>query len=254
MSLKFSIIIPSLNQGKFISQTIESVLKQSYKNVEIIVVDGGSTDDTLDILKSYNNQIAWLSEKDNGQTNAINKGIAMSNGDIIAYLNSDDYYLDGTLEIVATIFNSNKNTLWVTGDYIIINENGGKIQSYIIKYKKFLRKLLSFNLLSVLNPIAQPSTFMHKLLIAKVGNFNESLHYAMDYEYWLRAISIKNPTVTNKTLSAFRIHHKSKGGSQYKVQFQEEIDVARKFQSNRAMIFLHQVHNKLIKTIYMLIK
>jgi len=104
----FSIIIPSFNQGHFIAQTIDSILNQSYKNVEILVIDGGSTDNTLDVLKSYNSRIFWLSEKDGGQTHAINKGLDLAKGEIIAYLNSDDYYLESTLEKVANGFNSNK--------------------------------------------------------------------------------------------------------------------------------------------------
>src|SRR5437868_3496972 len=96
--IMFSIIVPSYNQGNFIAQTIDSILHQSYKNVEILVMDGGSTDSTIDVLKTYSDRIFWLSEKDRGQTHAINKGLAHAKGDIITFLNSDDYYLDGTLE------------------------------------------------------------------------------------------------------------------------------------------------------------
>src|SRR6266540_3676763 len=142
MDLKFSIIVPSYNQGHFISQTIDSILNQSYKNVEILVIDGGSTDSTVEILKKYKGKIFWLSEKDRGQTHAINKGLALAKGDIITFLNSDDYYLDGTLDKVARQFQSKKDNSWLTGDYLIVNEQGKRIQSLIIKYKSFFRKLL----------------------------------------------------------------------------------------------------------------
>lgn len=254
MKPKFSIIIPSYNQGKFITQTIDSILSQSYKNIEILVIDGGSTDETIDILKTYGDKIFWLSEKDRGQTHAINKGLAMAKGDIIAYLNSDDYYLEGSLERVANIFESNKGSLWCTGDYLIVDENGNTIQNLIGKYKTFFRNRISLNILSVLNPINQPSTFLSKKLIDKVGLFNESLHYVMDYEYWLKAIQFQNPIIIQEKLSGFRIHTNSKGGSQYNKQFKEEFEIAKAYQKNSVMIFLHYLHNRLIQLVYAFIK
>ncbi len=249
-----SIIIPSYNQGQFIKETIDSILTQSYKHVEVIVMDGGSSDSTIAILKSYGEQIFWVSEKDRGQTHAINKGIALAKGEIITYLNSDDYLLSQSLQIVVDAFKSNHNQLWITGNYLIVDENGKQIQSLIANYKKLLRKFLSFNLLSVLNPIIQPGTFMRKELISEVGQFNESLRYTMDYDYWLRAIRIKKPMVLIEKLSAFRIHGSSKGGSQYKKQFEEELNVAKYYQKNKFYILFHHMHNTLIINVYKIIK
>ncbi len=254
MSPRFSIIIPSFNQGIFIAQTINSILNQSYQDFEILVIDGGSTDSTLDILKSYNDRIFWLSEPDRGQTHAINKGIAITKGDVITYLNSDDYYLEGTFEKVAGIFNQNDDVLWITGDYLIVDEGGNKIQSAIAKYKTFFRKRLSFNLLTVLNPIIQPGTFLRRELISKTGLFNEELRYTMDYEYWLRAFKIQKPYVLSDELAAFRIHKKSKGGSSFRQQFDEELEVAKKHQSNYLLIFFHTLHNYLIMASYYFLK
>lgn len=254
MRAKFSIIIPSYNQGQFIAQTIDSILSQSYKNVEILVIDGGSTDQTIDILKTYDDKIFWRSEKDRGQTHAINKGLALAKGEIIAYLNSDDYYLEGALEQVANVFESNEDILWLTGDYLIVDEKGNTIQSLIGTYKRIFRNQISFNMLSILNPINQPSTFLSKKLIDRVGVFNEDLRYTMDYEYWLRAIKLQNPVVVKENLSAFRIHTNSKGGSQYKKQFQEELIVAKKYQNNSALISLHVLHNQLIRFVYNVLK
>jgi glycosyltransferase involved in cell wall biosynthesis len=250
----FSIIIPSYNQGNFIAQTIESILNQSYKNVEVLVIDGGSTDNTIDVLKSYNNRIFWLSEKDEGQTHAINKGLQLAKGDIITYLNSDDYYLDGALEQVANTFSATKGTLWLTGDKIIVDEQNNTIHRLISTYKLFFRKRLSFNLLSVLNPIAQPSTFFTRQMIDKIGVFNEDLHYTMDYDFWMRAIKIQQPVVLKYKLSAFRVHKQSKGGAQFKKQFQEELVIAKKYQSNRFLIFIHYLHIKLIGRVYIIVK
>jgi glycosyltransferase involved in cell wall biosynthesis len=254
MDFKFSIIVPSYNQGHFIAQTIDSILNQSYKNVEILVIDGGSIDSTIEVLKTYGDKIFWLSEKDRGQTHAINKGLALAKGEIITFLNSDDYYLEGALEKVARQFQAKKEKTWLTGDYIIVNERGEKIQGLVIKYKTFFRKFLSFNLLTVLNPINQPSTFFTRQLIHQLQNFREDLHYTMDYEFWLRAIKIQKPIVITDKLSGFRIHKNSKGGSRYKEQFQEEFAVAKQFQKNQFFLFLHFLHNKVINLCYSILK
>lgn len=254
MSYLISIIIPSYNQGKFIKQTIDSILNQTYKNVEVLVIDGQSSDSTIEVLKTYGNQIFWISEKDNGQTDAINKGIKLAKGEVITYLNSDDYYLDGTLENIVNHFIENKNTLWITGDYIIVDEKGNEIQSLIAKYKKILRKFLSLNLLSILNPINQPSTFLTKKLIDKIGYFNDDLKYTMDYDYWLRAIKENKPMVLDQKFSAFRIHNNSKGGSMFINQFEEEMNVAEHYSRNILLLTLHKLHNFLIIFVYKLIK
>lgn len=253
-ALHFSIIIPSFNQGKFLRDAIESILDQSYPSVEIIVVDGGSTDDSVEVLRSFGHQIRWQSESDRGQTHAINKGIALAKGEIVAYLNSDDYYLHGTLRKVISAFEDNPAADWITGDYEIVDEAGNTIQSAIRQYKWLCRQVLSFNLLSVLNPIAQPSTFLRSSLIEKLGPFNEALRYTMDYDYWLRALQQQTPIVLNDKLSAFRIHVQSKGGSQFRQQFAEELKVAKVYQKKRIFVWLHQAHNALIKGIYALIK
>lgn len=249
-----SVIVPSYNQSKFIGQTIDSILNQSYKNVEILVIDGLSTDNTVEVLKKYEEKIFWISEKDNGQTDAINKGIKLAKGEIITYLNSDDYYLENTLQITVKKFNENNGFLWLSGNYIIVDENGTEIQSLIAKYKTFLRKFLSFNLLLILNPINQPSTFLTKKLIDKVGFFNVDLRYTMDYEYWLRAIKENRPLIVTNKLSAFRIHGQSKGGSQFEKQFTEEYEVAKKYCQNNFLLILHRFHNFLINLVYKIIK
>ncbi|MFA5136535.1 MAG: glycosyltransferase family 2 protein [Patescibacteria group bacterium] len=252
--LKISIITPSFNQGQFIEQTIQSVLSQNYPKLDYIVIDGGSTDGTIKILKKYGRYLRWISEKDKGQSHAINKGLKMASGDIIAWLNSDDYYLPGALNRVALHFERNKASHWVTGDYKIIDEFGHDIHGYVIWYKNLLRSLSSYAMLSFANYIIQPSTFWRRELMQKVGYLNNSYRYCMDYDLWLRFMKIEPPQILSSPLSAFRIHGASKGGSQYKKQFEEEIKVAQSHKVNKWMLQLHALHNTMINVSYSFVK
>jgi len=255
MSLKFSIITPSYNQGQFIEETIKSIQNQTYKNFEHIVIDGGSTDNTLKILKKYTGKIKWISEKDKGQSDAINKGFKMAKGDILTWLNSDDYYPPYTLEKVANFFSKNKRCFWLSADYIVINEKGKEIHSFVRFYKKILRLIPYDKILFVANYINQPSTFFKKEVIKKVGLLDVNLRYEMDYEYWLRMkkYGYKNYYL-NTPLSYFRIHSSSKGGVEFEKQFNEELKVAKKYCKSKFLINLHKIHNWIIVWVYKLIK
>ena len=152
-SMKISVITPSFNQGRFIEQTIKSVLNQRYPDLEYIVIDGGSTDNTLEILRKYSDKIMWVSEKDKGQSSAINKGIRMATGDILAFLNSDDLYLPHTLKTVADFFKKNQKASWASGDYHIIDSRGRKIRKYVVVYKRLLRLFSLYPVLKIMNYI-----------------------------------------------------------------------------------------------------
>jgi len=251
---RISIITPSFNQGRFIRQTIDSVLSQNYPNLEYIVMDGGSTDSTLSILRSYGSKVIWESKKDKGQSDALNKGFKRASGEIIAYLNSDDVYLPNTLFTVGEYFLEHQKAMWVTGDYFIIDADNKKIQSYVVSYKKYLRNKPSFARLCVANYIIQPSTFWRSSLFREIGYFNESFRYCMDYDFWMRIISKYPLHVLPRHFSLFRIHNTSKGGSQYKMQFQEEHQVVVKYTNNIPLLYAHKIHAQLIAWIYNFIK
>ncbi len=252
--LKISVITPSFNQGSFIKETIDSVLNQNYPNIEYIVMDGGSTDNTIKILKSYGDKIKWISKKDNGQADAINKGMTKVTGDIITYINSDDVMLPNTLKIINKYFLKHPKAMWLTGDYFIIDEKGNKIQSIITTYKRLLRKYSTKNMLLIANYIIQPSTFWRHSLIKEIGFFDESLHYCLDFDYWMRVINkFKLHTLPNH-FSFFRIHDKSKGGVLYKKQFEEEHKLVMEYTNNLFIRILHWLHYKLIILIYSMIK
>ena len=251
---KITVITPSYNQGHFITETIDSVLSQNYPNLEYIVMDGGSTDDTVDILKSYGKKFTWVSKKDKGQTDAINKGIKKSTGDIICYLNSDDVFLPNTLNTVAEFFMQNPDAMWVTGDYFIIDADGNKIQSFVAEYKKWLRQNPSKQRLSIANYIIQPSTFWRKELTQEIGLFDEDLHYCMDFDYWMRAIEKYPLHVLPSHFSLFRIHGNSKGGALYEKQFNEEHELVVKYVKSPLTRFIHKLHATGIVLAYKLIK
>jgi len=174
-----SIVTPSYNQGRFLKRTIESVLNQSYPNIEYIVIDGGSTDETLDILESYGQRFQWISEPDRGQTDAINKGFARSNGCIRAYLNSDDVLLPNAVETVVGHFRTHADCDLVYGRAKYIDANDTVTGMYNTADYSFARLMRD-------NCICQPAAFWRSRIAKQIGPYNDQLHYAMDYEYWIR--------------------------------------------------------------------
>lgn len=236
---KISIITPSFNQAHFIDKTIKGVLNQNYPNLEYIVMDGGSTDGTLEILKKYGKKIIWKSEKDTGQANAINKGLKIATGEILAYLNSDDILLPDALFKVAKFFNNNPQIKWVFGKSKIINEVDREIRHVITFYKNLFLPFVSKNLLLVINPISQPATFWKRETTDKIGLFDEKQYYCMDYDYWLRTISKFKPGFINDYLASFRIHKRAKGEINFVRHFQDELQIAKKYTKNPALILFH---------------
>jgi len=249
-----TIITPSYNQSSFIETTILSVLSQNYPGLEYIVIDGGSADGTIDIIKKYSNQLIWRSEADNGQADAINKGLRMAHGEIVAFLNSDDYYLPGALLRVGEVFSIHPESQWVTGDYLIVDKENRPIHFYIVQYKRLLRQFSSFALLSFANYIVQPSTFWRRSIMDEVGYFDLQLRITLDYDFWLRLMVKSSPHYMNEKLSAFRVHADSKGGTHYKDQFDEELLILKRYQKSKTLFMLHSLHNILINTVYGIIK
>ncbi len=250
---RVTIITPSYNQGQFIRRTIDSVLEQGYPDIEYMVLDGGSTDGTVDILRSYGKALEWISEPDDGQADAINKGMARASGDVVAFLNSDDYYLPGAVQsAVDALLHTGR--LWVSAPCVIIDENEQVIHRQVTLYKNFLHRFSSPLLLSLVNYINQPSTFWMRDAMQQVGCFDASLDFVFDYDYWLRLMKICPPAILRKPLSAFRVHSQSKGGAKYRQQFDEELQVLARHTRNPLIRGLHTLHNRLIVTQYMFIK
>lgn len=221
-----SIITPSFNQGKFIKETIESVLSQNFKDIEHIVVDGGSTDETLTILKEYSKldeRLRFISEPDNGQSHAINKGLKMAKGNIIGWLNSDDTYLPGAINYAVQAFNNRQEYSMVYGNANITDENNQLIMPFNARYVKLsdlFRKC----------PLSQPAVFMKKKMLDELGGLDEKLDFCMDYDLWIRIA--KNGYKMGKipaVLANSRFYRESKSGSKYaEIGFPEIIRTSQK--------------------------
>lgn len=256
---KISVITPSYNQGEFIDRTIQSVLSQNYPNLEYWIIDGGSKDSTVKTIKKYGQQLQWVSESDKGQTDAINKGLQRSTGDIVMYLNSDDMMTPGTLRRVAKLFQENPQVAWITGDYQIVNEHDEIQDGWIVIYKRFLRKIMQWGsaftpILAITNPIIQPSTFWRRSASNLAGAFDVDLRYTMDYDYWWRLRQHTLPLISSETFSQFRVHNLSKGSTAFELQMTEQLMVARRYHPQLVWLWLQQVHNVLIILIYNFIR
>lgn len=216
---KISIVTPSYNQGRFIEKTIRSVLLQNYPNLEYLIIDGASTDNTVDILNAYRPYVSdVVIEPDKGQANAINKGLYASSGDILAWLNSDDYYFPGTLFKVADHFLRNPRTQILAGHIIL--EHDGEDDRYLIlksKYKnrnRLLRHWKSYDL-------HQAAMFWRRELFEKIGPVKEDEYYIMDFDYWARATKFYDIDILNHILAGITHHKNAKTGDQYRAYHRE---------------------------------
>lgn len=203
-----SIVTPSYNQGKFIADTINSVASQGYRRYEHIIVDGASTDSTLEVLERFGQDpsFSWTSEPDRGQTHAINKGFAEAKGDIIAYLNSDDRYCAGALAFVAEYFAMHPNCMWLCGNVLFADIDG---HVFARKRPVFSRFALVFGTSS----LYQPGVFLRRSVLAEFGQLREDLHTVMDLEWFCRISSRYPPQIVDRDLAIFRWHPASKSSS-----------------------------------------
>ena len=206
---RITVVTPSYNQAKYLEQTIRSVLDQNYPNLDYIVVDGGSVDGSVEIIRKYADRLAWwVSEKDNGQSHAINKGFARATGEVYGYINSDDFLYPGALDTVARAYAAGAK--WVLGWVQTIEADGGE-------WPQLPEKMSGPADWFVRNPVPQQASFWAAEFWKTLGPFRDDLRYTFDYEYWLR-LRFKagvEPTIVHRCLGSYRLHESSKTVSEW---------------------------------------
>ena len=252
---KISIVTPSRNQAEFIEQTLRSVREQIVGGaVEHIVVDGASTDGTLEILEGHRGEIKFISEPDQGMGDALNKGFGMATGDIIGWLNTDDKYLPGALQKAVSYFERNPHCLWLYGNCRIVDAHDREIRKWITAYKNRSSRKFRFERLLIENFISQPAVFMRRKALEAVGLIDPALPTAMDYDLWLRLAQLGSPGHIDDDLACFRVHHQSISSMNYKNQFDEQYRIHRRYDQDRWRLLQHRVKISLIVFIYGLLE
>jgi len=199
-----TIVTPSFNQAKYLEDTIRSVLDQNYANLEYIIIDGGSTDGSVDIIRNYADQLAfWVSEKDSGQAEAINKGLSRAKGEILAWLNSDDTYLPGAVASAIDAFRKNPDAVLVYGNILAVDGHG-QTTNHLKYHQLSIEDLLCFEI------IGQPAVFFRREAFEKAGTLDTSYHCFLDHHLWLRIALQGDVLHVNDTWAAARYHPEAK--------------------------------------------
>jgi glycosyltransferase involved in cell wall biosynthesis len=216
-----TIVTPCLNAERFLDETIRSVLEQDYPRIEYIVMDGGSTDGTLDILRKYENKLRWLSGPDGGAADAVNRGFALGKGEILAFLNADDLYHPSAVSAAVRYLRENAEAAGVYGDAWWIDENGARIAPYPVR--DFDRELLERECF-----ICQPASFFRRQAFESIGGLDPGLRLTFDYELWLRLTRTYPLLRIDATLADSRMHPANKTLGQRSGVFRETFQVLKR--------------------------
>lgn len=230
--MKISVITVCYNSARHIEKAMESVLSQSYPDVEYVIVDGGSSDGTVDVIRKHaerDARIKWVSEPDRGISDAMNKGVALATGEVIAHLHSDEYYLDREVLVeVAEVFRRSPDSLWATGGFHFV-DSGGRFLKEIQVRRYCYRRLIHSNI------ILHPATFIRREAFLAAGGFDLSIEYCMDYHLWLRLGAMGNPVPIKRAVACFGVHGGSRSLAQAEEAYAEEFKVRLDFLKSRSM-------------------
>ena len=241
-----SVVTPSLNQAQYLEAAIVSVLEQDYGHIEYLVIDGGSTDGSLEIIQRYAGRLnSWVSEPDTGQTDAINKGFARTSGEVMAYLNSDDLLRPGAVREAVEYFEAHPEVGMVYGDADYIDETGqviGKFPAAQTDYKRLRRGYVH---------IPQQAAFFRSKLWRQVGPLDPSFNFAMDYDLWVRIAAISTIRYHPRTWAAFRLHREGKTLAAPDLCWPEMIRVHRRLGGTRfSVIYAKYLVRRILQPVW----
>lgn len=217
-----SVVTPTYNMARFLPETIESVLSQDYPRIEYIVMDGGSTDGTLDILKRFEGRLTWFSARDKGQSDAVNKGFLRTTGEIFTFLNADDVYFPGAVRAAVDTFRDHPDAGVVYGDAVYTREDGSVIKQYpVLPY--------DHDWLGHQCYICQPASFIRSEVFREVGMLDPSLHLTLDYELWLRISTRWKMRKVDYVLATSRMYADNKTLSRRADTFREVFKITKQY-------------------------
>lgn len=255
MSLpRITVVTPALNAAATIEKTLASVRSQGYPDVEHVVIDGGSTDGTLEILERAEG-IRYVSEPDKGLSDAVNKGVKMATGEIVGWLNADDVYLPGALHRAGEAAAAHPDREWITGRCIIIDGDDQEIRRFVTRYKDFFLRRYSLPLYLVQNFVCTPASWVRRRAFDEIGLFDERYKYSMDYEVFLRLARRGDPVVIDEPLACFRMVEGTLSMDNFENQFVEHAEVARRHgEGHPWAVRANAVTSRLIVLVYRLLK
>lgn len=220
--MRISVVTPSFNQAQFIRRTIDSILGQTGDfELDYRVIDGGSTDGTIEILESYGDRLRWKSEHDNGQVDAINKGLRETTGDVVGWVNSDDILLPGALARVAAALEAHPEREWVHGYCKIIDRDDREVRRWVSAYKAFRARHHTLENFLTENYVSQMTAFWRRSVHDEIGYVDPTIRFAFDYDLFVRLASRGEPVYLPEPIACFRWYTSSKSGEGYVLQMAE---------------------------------
>lgn len=243
--MKVSVITLCLNDAEHLSEALQSVADQDYTDLEHLVIDGGSTDGSLEIVRAFadrHSSLRWWSEPDGGISDAMNRGIEYSCGDLVAFLHADDCYaVPSALSEVVKRLKSDPNVNWLTAGIREIDADGNLLR--VLPARSFSDSRLLRN-----NTVFHPATFVCREAIELIGDFDTGLEYAMDYDMWLRLAKIGPPLLLDSIVTSFRVHPGSRSSAQRLLALEEEYKVRTRYLSGPLEILKHRLYQLLRRT------